>query len=362
MRPSWVEVDLSAIRHNVASLVDLTSPAMLCAVVKADGYGHGDVPVAEAALEAGASWLAVATPGESLRLREAGVGAPILLLSECLPTDIAVLSDAELTLTAYSTEFVDALSQSGYRGRVHVKVDTGMHRVGALPEGAARVVEAVRAARGLELGGVWTHFPVAEDDSAFTDGQMKQFSDFVDELGPEPGAILHVANSAGAIMYPGSRLDMVRPGLAVYGLHPTEATKPMIDLRPAMRVVTQVSHVKPLPKGARPSYGRVRPLPEDTEVAVLPIGYADGVPRRLAQAGGEVLIGGRRRPLAGNVTMDQIIVDMGGDSTSEGAEAVLIGRQDEEEITVDEWAARLGTISWEVVCGFGPRLPRRYRR
>lgn len=361
MRPSWVEVDLAAIRHNVSALVSLAAPAEVCAVVKADGYGHGDVPVAESAIEAGATWLAVATPGEGMRLREAGIEAPILLLSECPVGDIQSLAGVGLTFSVYTPDFVEALATGGYRGPVHLKVDTGMHRVGALPGSASTVGAAIRAANGIELAGVWTHFPVAEDDAAFTDGQLKRFEDFVLSLG-DVSPIRHAANSAGTILFPESRLDMVRPGLAVYGLHPSDATRPLIDLRPAMRVVSEVVHVKPLPAGARPSYGRTRPLPADTDVAVVPVGYADGVPRRLGPAGGAVLIGGKRRPLAGNVTMDQIMVDMGGDPARVGDEVVLIGNQGDDEITVDEWAGWLDTISWEVVCGFGPRLPRRYRR
>lgn len=363
LRPSWIEVDLAAVRHNVAEIGRVVSPAAVCAVVKADAYGHGDVPVAEAALEAGAERLAVALVAEGARLREAGIDAPVLLLSE--PTDGAAAEIVrwELTPTIYRAEFLTAMeSAAPPHYSVHVKVDTGMHRVGAEPDDAFGLVEAI-AAGPLSLEGVWTHFPVAEEDGDFTVHQTVLFGEFLDRVrsaGIDPG-IVHAANTAGALGHPAARFDMVRPGIGIYGLRPAPGyAGGLVDLRPAMRVISHVAYVRRHPAGTRLSYGLVRPMPGEGTVVTVPIGYADGISRRLRQAGGEVLIGGHRHPFAGNVTMDQILVDVGDSAVDVGDEVVLLGRQGGEEIGADEWAERLDTINWEIVCGFGPRLPRRY--
>ena len=362
LRPSWIEVDLDAIKHNVAEIARIVAPARVCAVVKADGYGHGDVPVAEAAIEAGADWLAIALLAEGAGLREAGIEAPLLLLSEPNRGDAGEVVRWSLTPSLYRAEFLEeleAVAPEGYA--VHVKVDTGMHRVGVDLEQARSLIEAV-VAGPLHLEAVWTHFPVAEEDDEFTAQQTQMLAGFVAELrdagiGPD---LVHAANTAGALGHPAARFDMVRPGIGVYGLRPAPGYAPEADLRPAMRVVSHVAHVRPLPAGARPSYGRSRSMPADGTVATIPIGYADGVNRHLKDAGGAVLINGKRYPFAGNVTMDQIIVDVGTDPVVVGDEVVLLGRQNEEEISADEWAERLDTINWEIVCGFGPRLPRRH--
>lgn len=362
MRPSWIEVDLDAVRHNVRSIIDSVAPAEVCAVVKADAYGHGDVPVAEAALEAGAPRLAVALVSEGARLREAGIEAPILLLSEPIATDISEIVQWDLVPTAYRMSFLQELERIAPPGYpVHVKIDTGMHRVGASPDVALELIRAV-AAGPLELEGVWTHFPVAEEDDVYTAGQTSVLRDFVAALreeGIDPG-IVHAANTAGALGHPEARFDMVRPGIGIYGLRPAAGFAPKVDLRPAMKVVSHVAFVQQHEAGTRMSYGRRRPMPTDGTVVTVPIGYADGVSRRLREAGGVVLVGGKRHQFAGNVTMDQILVDVGDTPVEVGDEVVLMGTQGAEEVTADEWARLLGTINWEIVCGFGPRLPRRY--
>jgi alanine racemase len=362
LRPTWIEVDLGAIRDNVRALRAAAVPALLCAVVKADGYGHGDVPVAEAALEAGADWLAVAIVAEGARLREAGIEAPVLLLSEPPEEDAPEVVRWNLVPTVYRRAFLDALVSAAPPGYpVHLKVDTGMHRVGA-PEAEVLDLAAAVAGSPLMLDGLWTHFAVAEEDPAFTAAQVSRLEAVrrrLEEAGIRP-RMVHAANTAGTLGHPAARLDMVRPGIGVYGLRPAPGYASEIPLCPAMRVVSHVSFVRRLPAGARPSYGRVRPLPADAAVATVPIGYADGVPRRLGPAGAGVLIRGRRYPLAGTVTMDQIVADVGDDPVEVGDEVVLLGRQGDAEIAADEWAAMLGTINYEVVCGFGPRMPRRY--
>ena len=356
MRPTFAEIDLGAIRHNVAALRAAVAPADLCAVVKADAYGHGDVPVAEAALEAGATWLAVALVEEGVRLREAGIEAPVLVLSEPPPLDAAELLSWGLTPTAYHLEFLHALDQAAAEPvAVHVKVDTGMHRVGAPPALLDDLLATIDQSERLALGAVWTHFAVADEDPDYTGAQVGRLQ----------GALagrnvpVHLANTAGGVLFPSGRGTMVRAGIGIYGLHPCDETRSVVDLRPAMRVVSAVTHVQRLGAGERPSYGRRRPLAADATVATVPIGYADGVPRVLSSVM-EVLIGGRRRPLAGTVTMDQIVVDVGDDPVSMGDEVVILGRQGGEEVTADEWAEAMGTISYEIVCGIGPRIPRRY--
>ncbi|HEX5630663.1 MAG TPA: alanine racemase [Acidimicrobiia bacterium] len=354
MRPSWVEVDLEAVRHNVRALAGVIAPAMLCAVVKADGYGHGDVPVAEAAVDAGAAWLAVALLEEGVRLREAGVDAPILLLSEPPLTDAPEVVRWNLTPTVYRADFVRALRAAGAE-RVQVKVDTGMHRVGVAPPALPHLVEVCRAA-GVTVDAIWTHFAVSEEVGDFTIAQTAAFDEAVAGMDIP---MTHLANTAGGILYPEARRDMVRIGIGIYGIHPGPATRARVGLQPAMRIVSRVGYVQRLAAGDRPSYGRRRALDGDSNVVTVPIGYADGFPRGLSDRG-QVLVGGRRHPLAGTVTMDQIVVDVGVMAVEVGDEVVLIGRQGDEEITADEWAGLLGTIAYEVVCQIGPRLPRRY--
>ena len=338
----------------------LAAPAEVCAVVKADGYGHGSVPVAQAALGAGATWLAVALPLEGRALREAGIEAPILLLAEPESWDEAVASD--LTPTVYSERGIAGLVAAGNRRPVHVKVDTGMHRVGVAPGHAlVRVRQVVDA--GLELGAVWTHCPVADEpDNPFTAQQCDRFETVLAELSAAglEAPMVHAANSAATIAHPALRRDLVRCGIAVYGLPPSPALDGAADLRPALSIKARVSHVQRLPAGEAVSYGLRRPLPRPANVATVPIGYADGVPRRLSSVGGEVLIGGVRHPLAGTITMDQLLVDCGDLDIGVGDEVVLVGEQGGERITVDEWAAELDTINYEVTCGISTRVPRHY--
>lgn len=356
MRPTYAEIDLGAVAHNVAALNALIGDSQLCAVVKADAYGHGDAPIATAAVDAGASWLAVAMIEEGIRLREAGIGAPILLLSESLPDDVSHIVKWELTPTAYSLGLVEALAATGAPLRVHLKIDTGMHRVGAPPPAAKDLIDAVRGRSNLTLGGLWTHFPAADEDPDFTRRQIEVFDR---TLRGVDVPMVHMANTAAAVLFPESRRDMARIGLGVYGLHPCRRTRSRVDLRPAMRLVTHVSRVQRLEPGARPSYGRIKELAESSTVATAPAGYADGVPRGISRRGC-ALVGGRRRPLAGMVTMDQVVINMGDAEASAGDEVVLLGRQGDEEISADEWAEELGTISYEVVCSISHRVPRRY--
>lgn len=374
-RPAWAEVDLGAIRHNAALLAGLVAPSGLCAVVKAAGYGHGSVAVARAALEGGATWLAVALVEEGAVLRAHGIEAPVLLLSEPPPTAMDEVVALALTPTVYTHEGVEAAAKAAASAvtagfgplAVHVKVDTGMHRVGVAVPDAPSVVQAVVDRPELALGGIWTHFAVADEpDHAFTSEQCARFRGVLDRLAATGvrAPLVHAANSAGALAHPASRLDMVRCGIALYGVAPSPevaAVEPAGDLRPALSLRARVSFVKRVGPGEAVSYGLRRPLAHASTVATVPVGYADGVPWRLGVSGGEVLIGGRRRALAGSVTMDQILVDCGDDEgVLAGDEVVLLGRQGSEQIAAWDWASQTGTIAYEILCGISPRVPRVY--
>lgn len=356
VRPTYVEIDLGAIAHNVAAFKELIAPSRVCTVVKADAYGHGDVPVANAALGAGAALLAVALVEEGVRLREAGIAAPILLFSEPSPEDAEVIARWDLTPTVYSSGFIEALDGTGSLHDVHLKIDTGMHRVGAPPGRVDELVTAVRQAPNLSLAALWTHFAVADEDPSYTHSQIERFAEVASRY---EVPCIHMANTAGAILFPESRHSLCRIGLGTYGLHPCPQTAGEIELRPAMRLVTHVSHTQRLEAGERPSYGRVKPLGRTSNVVTAPVGYADGFTRALTH-NGVALVAGRRYRLAGAVTMDQIVIDTGNHEYDVGEEVVLLGRQGTEQITADDWANQLGTISYEVVCSIGPRVPRRY--
>lgn len=359
-RPTVAEVDLEAVRHNVRALKPST--AELMAVVKADGYGHGDIPVARAALEAGATWLGVALVEEGLRLRGAGIDAPILLLSEAPPGSEGDAASAGLTPTCYTDEGLRAVAAARPSSGVHVKVDTGMHRVGLVPERAVSFCAAVREV-GLELDGVWTHLARSEElDDPTTDEQLKRFEEVLGALeaaGHRP-RYRHAANSGAAVARPESHFDLVRVGIAMYGILPGAELTDAVDLRPAMRLRSRVSMVKRLPAGEAVSYGHRYRLERESTIATVPIGYADGYRRALSNVG-RVLIGGRRRSVAGVVTMDQLMVDCGDDPVRPGDEVVLLGRQGDEEVRAEEVAGWAGTIGYEVVTSVSARVPRVYR-
>ena len=390
MRPTSAIVDLGALEANAAELARRAAPAELCAVVKADGYGHGAVAAARAALAGGASWLAVALVEEGIELRQAGVTAPILLLSEPRPTEMVEVVAHDLRPSVYSPTGLAAAAAAATAGNhrlpVHLKIDTGMHRVGAHPDDAVLLATAVAARDQLRLEGVWTHCAVADElGNPHTDLQLERYEQVLKALeaevgdqqatatgadGPDPFR-RHAANSA--LLLAGARpdaspirrrgrYDMVRAGIALYGLPPsTDLRDDVAGLRPAMQLRTQVSFVKTVAAGEGVSYGLKYRLDSDRHIATLPIGYADGVRRDYGMRGGSVLIGGRRRPVVGVVTMDQLMVDCGERTdVSVGDEAVLIGTQGDERISAADVADHLGTIPYEVVCDVGRRVPRHY--
>jgi alanine racemase len=361
-RPTVAVVDLGAIRHNVRVLTPGRAEVM--AVVKADGYGHGAVPVARAAIEAGVRWLGVALVEEGIDLRESGIDAPILMLSEFPPGSEKDALAAELTPTLYTEDGLARLAAAaagsfGGSVAVHVKLDTGMHRAGLHPEASVEFVRSV-VDHGLEVEGLWTHFACAEDPAdPTTDLQLERFRGAVDRLaaaGISP-KYLHVANSAAIMTRPDTHLDLVRLGLAMYGLCPSPALAEMADLHPAMSWRSAVAATRRVEAGEGISYGLRYRLERPSTIVTVPVGYADGYRRRLAGAA-FVLIGGRRYPVAGAVTMDQFMADCSDHPVEPGNEVVLMGRQGADAITADDLASWAGTINYEVVCGIGPRVPR----
>lgn len=367
-RWAWAEVDLDAVEHNVRVIRSVVAPAGVWAVVKADGYGHGAVDVARAALAAGAEGLCVALVQEGVELRAAGIASPILVLSEQPISQIPEIIQHGLSPTVYTVAWVAALAASAPRDvAVHVKVDTGMQRVGAAPDQVVDVVAAVAAAGpGVRLGGIVTHLAVADDpDDPVTAEQLDLFDAVLDEIDEHltPEVRVHVANSAGALAHPRAHRSFVRAGIAVYGISPGSGVDARtVGLRPVMSVHSRVSFVKRVRAGTRVSYGLRHTFDRETNVATVPIGYADGVPRQLSGTGAEVLVGGRRHPIVGVVTMDQLMIDMGDDEVSVGDEVVLIGTQGDEQIRAEEWADRIGTIGYEIVCGISARMERVVRR
>lgn len=366
-RPTYAEIDLASIRGNVHALSACTRPDVeKLAVVKANAYGHGDIEVARACLDAGATRLGVALVEEGVRLREAGLDAPILILVEPTVDAAKEIVDQRLTATVSTIAVAEALNEAASaantRARVHVCVDTGMHREGAPFEQGLRLVEDVARLPGLDLEGLWSHFAMGELDAhPFTASQIERFADLcasVQRRGIDI-AVRHLSSSGGIVLHPDSHLDLVRMGIMIYGLYPHAALTTRIALQPALRLVSAVGAVRRVPAGEGVSYAHTFAPERESTIATLLIGYADGFPRMLSNRG-SVLIGERRYRVAGRVTMDQILVDCGDDDVGAGDEAVLIGRQGAEEITADEVAEHAGTINYEVVTSIGARVPRTY--
>lgn len=334
------------------------------AIVKANAYGHGDVEVSRAAIDSGAEMLGVALVEEAVRLRRAGIDCPIDLLFEPPPYGVDAVVANSITCTVYTPEFARALSEEavmrGVKARVHVKVDTGMRRVGIHPRSVSEFAGMLHDLPGLEAEGISTHFAVASDpDNPFTDTQIDLFESAAREAETVLGRPLlkHAANSAGVMAFPRSHFDMVRVGIAMYGLAPSDSVPGIENLEPAFSLRGKVVFVKRVGAGEGISYGLAYAPVEDTYIATLPAGYADGVSRLLTR-NLEVLIGGRRRPVVGTICMDLCMADLGPHSVPAGTPVVFIGGDGRDEITVDEIASRLGTINYEVVCMVSSRVPR----
>jgi len=366
---TYALIDLGALQQNLAAIRDYTKRLVLLPV-KANAYGHGLVPVARAAIEHGwADWLGVATVSEGVALSEAGITAPILKLSGALPdeTEDAIAHDIRLAITDRSgvESAQRAAVRTGHKARVHLKVDSGMHRIGVHPAEAADIAELIEQQPDVELEGVFTHLAVADvpAQDEFTAGQLSSFRGAVDaitaRLGRRP-ALIHAANSAGVLAHPDAWWDMVRPGIMSYGYYPDAATPKTIPIKPVMTLVTHLTYVKTVPAGETVSYGRTWAPSADTRVGTFPVGYGDGYDRRLSNQV-SVLVRGTRYPQVGRVCMDQSMVDLGPGSPIETGERVtLIGTDGDQSITADDLANLLGTISYEVLAGLAARVERVY--
>ena len=355
-------VNLAAIERNTARLVHL-SPR-LCAVVKADAYGHGAVECSRAALAGGADWLGVAAAGEAQQLRAAGVRARILVMGAMTRAELELAPAADADVVAWAEEFLDWLLAFG-GGRVHVKLDSGMGRLGTRDTALAdRIAGRVLAEPQLELVGAMTHLATAEEpDHAFMEGQLERFASWVTPLRDRhPQLIAHAENSAALLGAGRARFDMARCGGAVYGLDPFNSAAANWGLEPALELRSWVAGVKPFAAGDSAGYGRRFVATRPTELATVPIGYGDGV-RRVLSGNADVLIGGRRWPLVGTVSMDNVTVDLGLESEiAVGAPVILLGADGEDQIWAEEIAARQGTINYEITCGLSQRVPREYHR
>lgn len=367
LRPTRIEIDTGAIAHNVAHLGALAQRPV-CAVVKADGYGHGAVATARAALDGGALWLAVAIGEEGLVLRDAGIDAPILVLAETPIDAVPTLLAADLTLSGYRPPFFAALAAEGRdRGRpvpVHVKIDTGMGRVDLGPATWAADLRSLATLEGLVVDGLFTHLARADErNDPTTDEQLARFEVAIakaEAAGLRP-KLRHAANTAATLLHPDAGYDLVRPGIGIYGLSPAAGVDAAAHgLLPALRLVSEVGFVKRVVRGTSVSYGHRWSAPEDGWLATIPIGYADGLPRALGNRA-QVLIRGHRRSLVGTVTMDQILIWCAQDEPDVGDEVVLLGTQGDEHIRVEDWAGAADTITYEIVTQLTARLPRVHR-
>ncbi|MDI6870688.1 MAG: alanine racemase [Bacillota bacterium] len=369
IRPVWAEVNLDNLAHNVREIRRRIGPeAQIMAVVKANAYGHGAGPVARVALESGATWLGVALVEEAYELRREGIEAPIHLLSMPSPEQAEAVVAGGFSCAVCAVEVAEALSAAAVRlgrpARVQIKIDTGMGRLGLLPDEAPEFRRYLESLPGIELLGAFTHFASADEtDKTYTWKQFETFQRALSACEGPPLLLAHAANSAAIIDLPELAGPLVRPGIMLYGLYPSaEVSRTAVDLRPVMSLKARVAYVKRLPAGAAVSYGRTYVTRDPETVALLPLGYADGF-SRLLSGRAEVLLKGRRVPLRGRICMDQCVVGVpDGLEVRVGDEAVIFGRQGGEEITVDEVAERIGTINYEVVCAVSGRVPRVYLR
>jgi alanine racemase len=357
-------VNLAAIERNCAHLRAQLGDGALCAVVKANGYGHGAAPAARAALAGGATWLAVAAAGEAADLRAAGIGARLIVLGALSGEELTIALAADADVVAWSEPFVERLRASGATARVHLKLDVGMGRLGTRDADALlRVGELVAATPGLTLAGVMTHFPSADENPVATSAQLREFTAFAERVRAiAPGVVVHAANSPAALALPESRLDLVRCGIAVYGLDPWGRDPREHGLEPALELRSYVAAVKPLAVGQTVGYGATYTATEPIWTATLPIGYGDGF-RRAFSSNGEVLIGGRRRPILGRVSMDNVTVGLGPEpDVAVGDLATVIGADGGERIGAEEWAARIDTINYEITTALSGRVTWTYHR
>ena len=360
-RPTHTHIDLNAIKMNILNLKrHINRPIHVIAVVKANAYGHGDFEVSKAALEVGASMLAVATPDEAIRLRVLGIESPILVMGASPPAFAVIASEQDITVTVFQKEWFLHIPTLPKKLNVHIKIDTGMGRLGVTTESElSMLIQTIHQRLDVLIDGVFTHFATADEENTeqFTN-QLAIFKTFL-QLFPERPKCIHTANSAAALLQKDSLFDAVRFGISMYGLSPSDfvSNELPFSLNQAMTLHTEVVFVKKVTAGTTISYGATYTAEKDEWIATLPIGYADGMLRGLS--GQAVLIQGKRMPIIGRICMDQCMVRLNG-QVPIGEPVVLIGRQGTEQITIEEWAQKLQTISYEIPCVLSNRVPRTY--
>ncbi|BAZ45853.1 alanine racemase [Chondrocystis sp. NIES-4102] len=365
---AWIEIDLTALANNVRSLKKLLAPATkLMAVVKADAYGHGAVTVAQTALDHGADCLAIATLAEGVELRQAGITAPILILGAInAPEDIKAVAAWELEPTICNCSqaliFASTLATIGKSLPVHLKLDTGMSRLGTNWQEAVEFVELVAGLGNLKIASIYSHFATADDqrDRTIMDLQHQRFRHCIKQLLVRgfPLPQLHLANSAATLSDSSCHYDIVRVGLALYGLYPSPHLESIINLQPVLQVKAKITQIKTIPAGEGVSYGRKYITQKATKIAVVGIGYADGIPRNLSNRL-QAIVAGELVPQIGTITMDQLMLNVDNIPNLQAGDIVtLIGQENNFKISADDWATALNTISWEILCGFKHRLPR----
>ena len=367
-RPCWIDISLDALRHNVQLLRQrVASPVQLCAVVKANAYGHGLVPMSRVVSEEGAVYLGISSLEEGIALRNAGIQTPVLILGSIYPFEnFSLLFDHKLTPTLASLEAAENLDKLAQKHQqkipVHLKIDSGFGRIGVTAPNAVEFIQRVAACKGLEIEGIYTHFASSDIDEEYTRTQTDAFQGVLREVqakGIRPRWI-HMANSSALIRYPETHGTMVRPGIALYGIAPFRGAERDVALRPILSWKTRIIFLKTTPPGTVISYARTWVAKRTTRVATLAVGYADGLPRLLSNQG-QVLIGGQKVPILGRITMDMIMVDVTDvPNCHVGDEAVLIGRQGSEQLPVEEWARWAQTNPYEIVCRISDRVPRVY--
>jgi alanine racemase len=370
VRPTWAEIQLDHIEHNIKQIRSiLPESTAVMAVVKANAYGHGAAVVARKALSAGATYLAVHSADEGIELRQEGIQAPILVFGYTPPEGAEAVVEHRLTQTIYDEKTLEALSAAAVRRhanlvKVHLKLDTGMGRIGVTePEDALRLARLAQELPGVELEGVFTHFATSDEpDSAYAAEQIARWNNFrqhFEKQGLEV-PLWHISNSAAILQYSASLGNMVRLGISMYGYYPSHDVPHTIELRPALRLVSKIAHLKTVPAGTKISYGATYEATRETKVATIPLGYADGYSRALSNQG-HALVHGIRVPVIGRVCMDQLMLDVSEvDGVEVGDEAVFYGRQGDAEIPLEEVAEQIGTITYEVCCDLGQRVPRCY--
>ena len=363
-RPTWAEVNLNNLEYNFRQVKShLPRPTKVLVTVKADAYGHGLIPISKRLAASGVDYLGVASIDEGIKLRKAQVKTPILVLGVILKQDIQSLFTFKLTPTICDYKLAFALSKKATAlkkpMRLHIKVDTGMGRIGVAHQDALELVSKIHKLKSIVIEGIFTHFPFADSGRKFTAFQIKLFYKLVADLRKRGIAIplVHAANSAGLINHRDSHFTMVRPGLVIYGLHPQGGSR--LKLKPVLSLKTRVIFIKQVPAGSGISYGHAYITKRAACIVTLPIGYGDGYPRNLSNLG-PLLIGGKKFNISGRICMDQIMVDVGNFKPRLAAEVVLIGKQGKQRIIAEELADLAGTIPYEIVCGLGSRIPRVY--